>query len=1012
MVTERFKESIKKLNNEQKKAVDAIEGAVMVIAGPGTGKTQILTLRIANILLETDTSPENILALTFTESGVYAMRKRLVDIIGTPAYKVELNTFHGFCNDLIRNNPEDFPNFISSNNAEDIEQIQIIEEIINKKSLVILKPFGDPLHYVKPALSAISDLKKEGITVEKFEEAVAQDEEDFKKIDDLYHEKGAYIGKMKSHYEKRLKNINKNKELTIIYREYQNSLHEKRVYDFNDMLLEVIKAFEKNQQLLLRTQEQYQYILVDEHQDSNAAQNKIIELLCNFHPNPNLFVVGDEKQSIYRFQGASLENFLYFKKLYPEALLINLRENYRSAQIILDASGKVISNNLLASEFMPENANLIAKSEHENKKIKIIETTDFYSEYYFLADSIKNKISQGVQPKEIAILAKENKDISPFIDIFEQESIPFVVESNQNILQDVEIQKLILLFNAVYNFGSEEDLLKVLHVDCLEINPVDVVRLIHMAHQEKTTVWEILNTQAYKKIPSLKSQVQIEKFYTNLIQWKVESQNERFDFLFKNMINNSGLLKTLLSKRNSLQNLDKITGFYEEIKQRIDKNPSFNLGDFMSYLALLKKHEVSIKKHAKTTHKNAVHLMTAHKSKGLEFDIVYIINAFDGHWGNQRRKGSKFTLPWEYLKEKLIILTDEEKNEDERRLFYVALTRARKEIIVSYSTRAIDGKERVPSQFIEEILETYKELENIEEFEKKFLDNKQIILNPFDKNNRTDIGNEYLANKELFAEMFARKGFAATHLNNYIECPWRYFFRNLLAVPEAMSKSAMFGSAIHQALSAFIKRSNEKASLPLLLTYYNEALLKQPLTEQEIVELKQKGKIVLEGYYNEHVSTWSNNIISELNIKGVHFSENLTLTGKIDMIKPIDGSNDVIVYDFKTGKPKSRSTIEGNTQSGNGDYKRQLIFYKILLDRYQFKKMKMVKGVIEFVEPNEKGVYKTEIFDISDDEVATLEQQIREITDEILSFGFWDKGCKKPECEYCVLRSYIENNRQ
>ena len=187
MVTERFRESINKLNIEQKKAVDAIEGAVMVIAGPGTGKTQILTLRIANILLQTDTNPENILALTFTESGVYAMRKRLVDIIGTPAYKVEINTFHGFCNDLIRNNPEDFPNFISSNNAEDVEQIQIIEEIINKENLTILKPFGDPLHYVKPALSAISDLKKEGITVEKFEVEVAQDEEYFEKIDDLYH---------------------------------------------------------------------------------------------------------------------------------------------------------------------------------------------------------------------------------------------------------------------------------------------------------------------------------------------------------------------------------------------------------------------------------------------------------------------------------------------------------------------------------------------------------------------------------------------------------------------------------------------------------------------------------------------------------------------------------------------------------------------------------------------------------------------------------------------------------
>ncbi len=1007
MITGQFKKAIENLNDAQKAAVDAIEGAVMVIAGPGTGKTQILTLRIANILLKTDTNPENILALTFTESGVYAMRKRLVDIIGTPAYKVDINTFHGFCNDLIKNNPEDFPNFISSNNIETLEQIQILEEIIQNEKLTILKPFGDPTYYVKPALSAISDLKKEGITVERFAEAITKDEKDFDQVEDLYHEKGVYKGKMKSHHEKRLKGIGKNKELLLIYAAYQKSLFAKKSYDFNDMLLEVIKAFETNEQLLLRTQEQYQYILVDEHQDTNAAQNKIIELLCNFYPNPNLFVVGDEKQSIYRFQGASLENFLYFKKLYPEALLINLRENYRSTQTILDASGELIGNNLLASKFMPENAKLIGQSKHEEKKIKIIQASDYYAEYYSIADSIKRKISEGTSPKEIAILAKENRDIFPFIDAFAQQGIPFVVESNQNILQDREIQKLILLFNTIYNFGSEGDLLKAMHIDSLNIHPVDIVRIIYMAHSQKTTVWDLLNNGAYKTISELKSLASIETFYANLIQWKSDSHNERFDYLFKSVINNSGLMQSLISKRNSLQNLDKITGFYEDIKQRIEKKPDFTLEDFINYLALLKKHEVTIKKSAKTTHKNAVHLMTAHKSKGLEYDIVYIINAFDGHWGNSRRKGSSFALPWEYLKEKIITLTDEEKNEDERRLLYVALTRARKELIISYSTHSPDGREQVPSQFIEEILATYKELENIEEFEKKFLDNKEIILASLTKSSKADIANEYLANKDLFVEMFSRKGFAATHLNNYLECPWRYFFRNLLSLPEVMTKSAMFGSAIHQALSTYIKYRKERPALDFLLESYEQALLRQPLTPQETLELEEKGKKVLTDYYKENASKWGKDLISELDIKGVHFSDNLKLTGKIDMIEPIQSSDDVIVYDFKTGKPKSRGTIEGTTKSGDGDYKRQLTFYKILLDRYQYKKMRMTTGVIEFVEANEKGVFKRETFEITQEEVASLEKQIQEVANEILSLSFWDKGCKKPDCEYCTLRSYI-----
>lgn len=1008
VITQQFKKAFNNLNDAQRQAVEAIEGAVMVIAGPGTGKTQILTLRIANILLKTDINPENILALTFTESGVYAMRERLVEIIGTPGYRVEINTFHGFCNDLIKNNPEDFPQFISFNNADDLEQIQIIEEIINNRKLTFLKPFGDPLYYVKPALAAIGELKKEGISIEKFESALKSEEEDFNKIEDLYHNKGPYKGKMKNEYEKRLKQLNKNKELLVLYREYQNVLHERKLYDYEDMLLEVIKAFEKDQQLLLSTQEQYQYILVDEHQDTNAAQNRIIELLCSFYPNPNLFVVGDEKQSIYRFQGASLENFLYFKKLYPHALLINLKDNYRSCQTLLDASGELIKNNLLVSKLMPESVKLFARGHQPEERIKIIASSDYYGEYYYVAELIKKKIEAGTEPKEIVILGKENRDILPFIDIFDQKEIPYIIESNLNVLHDIEIQKLILMFNAVYNFGQDNDLIKAMHIDCLDIHPLDIVKLVKSARDNKTTVWDLLSSGDYKNDMSLKSLRQIEKFYNDLIRWNTYSHNERFDYVFKSIINESGFMKHLLTKKNSFQNLDKITGFYEDIKQRIEKNSSFSIKDFIEYLALLKMHEIPIKTKAKTVHINAVHFMTAHKSKGLEFNIVFIINVYDRHWGNPRKRGQKFRLPWDYLQKKLTVLTEEEKNEDERRLFYVALTRAREEVIISYSTHDIEGKEQVPSQFIEEILATYKELVNIEEFEKNFLENKQVILSSLNKATKAEIINEYLANKDLFAELFTRKGFAATHLSNYLECPWRYFFRNLLELPDVKTMSLMFGSAVHQAISNYLENNNgETSSLDFLLRTYDEALKFQPLTPVELIELKGKGEKVLEGYYKERMIHWKGDRISELNIKGINFSDKIKLTGKIDMVEYINGSSEVIVTDFKTGKPKSRRAIEGITQSDNVDYKRQLIFYKILLDRYQYKKMKMMQGVIEFVEPNEKGIYKREVFNITEEEVKSLEDQIKEVAGEILSLGFWDKGCRKPDCEYCLLRSYI-----
>ncbi|MBX4190371.1 UvrD-helicase domain-containing protein, partial [Candidatus Parcubacteria bacterium] len=226
-----FQELYKKLNKAQKEAVDAIEGPVMVVAGPGTGKTQILTLRIANILQKTQVEPGNILALTFTESGVVSMRKRLAEIIGTPAYSVSIKTFHGFCNDVIKNYPEEFPHIIGSTSITEVEQITILEQALQKLALKDLKPFGDPFYYVRSILGAINDLKREGITPQQFKELVIKEAAQFETMDDRYHEKGAHKGKMKGELQKLEKNIRKNQELSEIYQHYQDHLAQSKQYD-------------------------------------------------------------------------------------------------------------------------------------------------------------------------------------------------------------------------------------------------------------------------------------------------------------------------------------------------------------------------------------------------------------------------------------------------------------------------------------------------------------------------------------------------------------------------------------------------------------------------------------------------------------------------------------------------------------------------------------------------------------------------------------------------------------
>ncbi|HEX7041809.1 MAG TPA: UvrD-helicase domain-containing protein, partial [Patescibacteria group bacterium] len=833
MNNKNFTNLINTLNAAQKKAVDAIEGPVMVIAGPGTGKTQILTLRIANILLKTQVNPENILALTYTESGVHAMRKRLVEIIGTPAYRVNIYTFHGFCNDLIKNNPEEFSHIISSNNASEIDQIEIIEKFINSRTLEYIKPLGDPMYYVKPILKAIEELKKEGINEEEFESAVLQEEKDFWKIADLYHTKGKYEGKMKGEYDKKLTKIKKNKELIEAYKEYQKALIEKKLYDFTDMLLEVIKVFVQNKQFLLRLQEQYQYFLIDEHQDTNAAQNKIVELLCNFYDNPNLFVVGDEKQAIYKFQGASLENFLYFKNIYPDAILINLEDNYRSTQTILDASGSLISNNSASILLSKNSANLLSRSKYAEERIKIVATNDYYSEFYYVVEEIKKKIKEGTTPREIAVLVKENKDLIAIMTVLDQMSISYINESTQDILQDLEIQKIILLFKVIFEFGNDENLIKAMHIDNLKINPLDIYKLVELSREKKTSLWKILSTDNYLNELDLSSGKKIREFFNCILQWKILSQNDRFDVLFKHVLDESGFTKAILGKSNAMQILEKVTTLFDEVKSKMEINPLFSLEDFINYIDLTSQHKIRIKKSTDITREDSIRLMTAHKSKGLEFDIVFLINVYDGHWGNSKKKGSNFLLPWEYL-QRTVTSSQDDPNEDERRLFYVGLTRARKEVYISYSFSGQDGKNQVPSQFINEIVDKYKEIVDVEKFEKDFLNRKELILSPFSKR---PVESEYLANKDYFAELFMRKGFAPTHLNNYLKCPWNYFFNNLIQLPSPLEKSNIYGSAIHKALSDYLiyKDKNKDEITFLLNSFFNE-LKKKPLSELEFEE--------------------------------------------------------------------------------------------------------------------------------------------------------------------------------
>ncbi|OHA92820.1 MAG: hypothetical protein A3H52_02355 [Candidatus Zambryskibacteria bacterium RIFCSPLOWO2_02_FULL_39_26] len=978
---EGFEERYKALNKEQKEAVDTIEGPVLVVAGPGTGKTEILTLRIANILKKTDTKPENILALTFTDAASGNMRRRLISLIEASAYRVNIETFHSFCNKIIKDYPEYFPTIIGSSNITEVESVDILEGLIEKLLLQILKPWGDPFYYIRDIYKKIEELKREGISPEKFTELLAKEERRFKSRDDLIHEKGAHKGKMKSEHKDFERQLEKNKELAMVYAAYQKILGEKRLYDWSDMIMEVLQGIEKYPDLKLNLQENHQYILVDEHQDTNNAQNKILEMMGDFHKNPNIFIVGDEKQAIFRFQGASIENFNYFKKLYPKAKLVRLGINYRSGQNILDAAHSLLS----------PGGQLISSDKKKVSNIKVGEFTDKNVELYFIAEKIKELLKKNVSPKEITILYRSNKEAFPLAEVLEKSGIIYSIESDENLLGERFVRKILAILLAIENFENDQFLVPVLHIEEFDIDPVDAFRLINEAGRKRQSIYVLMSKSG---IPPIK------KLFGKLKEWVRHSKNDHLTEFLERILRESGLLDSMIRSRDAEAFLG-IEKFFEEGKRISANMRGAGFSDFMRYISIIQKRKIFIKKPKHNIREDAIRLMTTHRSKGLEFEYVFIINAGERSFGSKADRDALRLIPSIYSLGNAVSKLDTGTEEDERRLFYVAMTRAKFEAYITYSSFDENGKEILPSPFILEIREDRKEKLKTQQFEKNLKSDPKKLYAERQKTGGREIDRKFVT------ELFNSHPLSVTALNNYLTCPWKYFYRNLLRIPTAPEKHQIYGIAMHNAVEDLWKAMKDReVDKKFLLSSYKRHLgLLGVLRQSEFEEALKRGEKALSGWLLWANPKINNPVVSEFSIKGAELSSGIVLSGKLDKVEFVSPKK-AIVTDYKTGSPKTRNFIEGKTKERTGDIKRQLVFYKLLLILND--DLEMTSGVVEFLEPNTSGKYNKEEFEIKESEIKELKQIILKFAEEIKSLSFWDKTCRDKNCEYCSLRKLLK----
>lgn len=660
--------NINNLNEKQKTAVLHQQGPMLVLAGAGSGKTKVLTNRIAN-LIENGISPGNILAITFTNKAAQEMKERVKKLIGPNANYIQISTFHSLGLKLIKENYEFLgyeKNFII---LDSDDTLTVVKKLMKELNM-------NPKYYnAKEIRNKISSAKNELISPEKF------------------------------------KKIEFDQKIITLYKKYCEKLKQGNSVDFDDLLLLPIKLFENNPAILENYQERYKYILIDEYQDTNEAQYIFSKMLAQKYQN--IFVVGDNDQAIYAFRGANYKNILNFEKDYPQCQTILLEENYRSTQTILNAANSIIKHNKLRKE-----KNLWSNNE-EGNKIKYIKTDDEKAEGEYIVKQIKNLTKKGVNYDDIAILYRTNAQSRTIEEAMLKSNIPYRVVGSFYFYNRKEIKDLLCYLRLINNPHDDISLTRVINVPKRGIGNITVANITAKSEELQCSMFEAMTSG---------KELNFKKLIINLQE---KCQNLSLTEMVETILKESGI-RNELEKEKTLENeirLENLEEFKSITLSYENEYGEISLEDFLNEISLVS----DVTEHIDNT--NKVSLMTIHSVKGLEYEYVFLVGLEEGifpHY-NSLNEGTNAAI------------------EEERRLMYVAITRAKKDLwILNAKRRLLYGQtsSNAPSRFIEEIDEKYLDIEKrttnlvtkINKFRKEnMFTNKDVEYNTGDK----VIHNEY-----------------------------------------------------------------------------------------------------------------------------------------------------------------------------------------------------------------------------------------------------------------------------
>jgi len=1078
---EEFEDVYRGLNAAQKKAVNAIDGPVLVVAGPGTGKTQLLSARVAQILRETDTLPQNILCLTFTESGAQNMRERLTRFIGKGAYDVQIGTYHAFGGDLIRRYPEYFTETRLERPVDELGKRQILAQIVDRLSY--RSPLKQTRHHLGDLISTVSEVKRGLLSPKALRDIAAGNMA-------VIEQASRIIGDTLSEYTKRLpsklavaeplfatihselhrlaeaasvyppfenlaqlaaqelekalaeadeqgkttpltawKNswLAKNAEnqfvlagaleslrmaeLANVLEAYEKALAERGLYDFDDMILRAIRVLEENAELKYTLQERYQYVLLDEFQDTNAAQLRLVELLTDNPANegrPNVLAVGDDDQAIYAFQGAQYSNMLDFFHLFRDVLVINLSENYRSTAEILETAKNVstqITDNLSAS-FPELNKTLVAA----NRKLPpcVILRTEYTSEVAELAGvsaQIRQLLADGkTKPSDIAVLAPKHRFLEPLVPHLD--GVPLRYERRENILEAPIVRQLLTMSKLVLALHDRNLVLadsywpEVLSYPFWGFSVSSIWELSWAASDSRKHWTELLLHSEHFRPAAL-------LFLTLASQVETESLEVILDRLIgtDRVVTNEADTPTVRSPlREDLekdegtlyQTVTELTVLRARLREHeLQRGSALGLRDLIAFIAEYEAAEeqmVNTSPYSEAA--DAVQLMTVFKAKGLEFSHVFLLCCQDDVWGgNSRGNGNKLTLP-----ANLAPIRHAGSTEDERlRIFFVALTRAKHGLYLSSHANTFAGKKRTRLKYLAEVEQPDGSVMSQVlpvKYAPLVLDmSESVPLEALETNWRNRHATLTPKLIDLLHGRLSSYSLSPTDLTKFIDLqyagPRSFLLDNLLRFPSAPSIDAAFGNVMHATLEWFQRELNEHDTLPNLMQakdYLAAQLERQALTPEQLALQQARAESALEVVLQKYVRRMAEGNKPEYSFRdeGVVLDGEVRMSGKIDLLEIDEATKTVTVVDYKTGSL-------GSDPAKRHRYELQLYCYKLLIQNsHSFRGYTVERGRLVFLEPGADGTIHEHMVTFKDNELERTRQLIHAMWQRVITLDLPD----------------------